>query len=454
VRPPLFLRVIAVAGVAIAILVPISLIKDKIAERQARADQVVRQFADETSGAQLVVGPLLAVTCEETYTEERQVMRAGKAETVAETKTASCPTAYFPPRTFSASATVPVEQRHRGIYTIRMFRTQVEMAGEFRWPAPPVPLAASRPRAWKHVYAAYFVSDPRGIQGFAGGGFRVLEGGEPGVDLTQFTIREDLGDYGDRAAGAAVPFAAKLTLAGTSSLAIAPVGDENDIRIDSTWPHPSFLAAWSPNQQDVTSAGFTAAWRVTSMATGGQPAWNLLASTPGKLATSKAAGVALFDPINVYALSYRATEYAFLFVLFTFAALALAEAMANVTLHPVQHALVGSAVAVFFLLLIALSEHFAFALSYAAGAAACILLLTYYLRHPLGNARRTAVFFAIFAGLYGALYLLLQSEDNALLAGSLMVFALLAFAMIATRRKDWSVLGRTTVTAATAPGDD
>jgi len=32
---------------------------------------------------------------------------------------------------------------------------------------------------------------------------------------------------------------------------------------------------------------------------------------------------------------------------------------------------------------------------------------------------------------------LLQSEDNALLMGSVMVFALLAFTMVATRKIEW-----------------
>lgn len=66
--------------------------------------------------------------------------------------------------------------------------------------------------------------------------------------------------------------------------------------------------------------------------------------------------------------------------------------------------------------------------------------LTFYLRHPLGSASRTAIFFAVFVALYGSLYVLLQSEDHALLLGSLMVFALLAVVMVATRRLDWFAL--------------
>ncbi len=160
-------------------------------------------------------------------------------------------------------------------------------------------------------------------------------------------------------------------------------------------------------------------------------------STPG---SAPAAGASLYDPVNVYLLSHRATEYAFLFVLFTFTALALAEVTAGIRLHPVQYALVGSAIAVFFLLLIALSEHFDFGLSYLAASAACVTLLTFYLRHPLGSWLRATTFLGIFAMLYGTLYVVLLSEDNALLMGSALTFAILAVVMVATRKVEWASL--------------
>jgi len=42
---------------------------------------------------------------------------------------------------------------------------------------------------------------------------------------------------------------------------------------------------------------------------------------------------------------------------------------------------------------------------------------------------------------YGALYGLLVSEDNSLLPGSILVFALVAAAMTTTRKLDWYALG-------------
>jgi inner membrane protein len=435
-KRPLLARTFAIALVAIAILLPIHMISGKIGERQARAQSVIAQFASETSRPQLVVGPLLALTCEETIPEERQMLRDGTTQTLSGKRIVSCPTEYFSPRTFVSRAAMPVEQLHRGIYGIGLYRAELELAAEFDWPPEPA-MSDGGSRGWKQAYIVMYVSDPRGIKAIGmGDRAKLIAGPDESSLAAPFNLRDHLGPYASRKAGAALVVSYRMSLLGTSSLQIAPVGDTNDMRLRSDWPHPSFSEAWSPDERKVTREGFEASWRITSVATGGQAAWRRHASG-GTIPSVAGAGVSLFDPMNIYALSYRATEYAFLFVLFTFGALALAEGVTAVRLHPVQYALVGSAVAVFFLLLLALSEHLRFEWAYTAAAAACVTLLTFYLRHPLGTFPRTAAFFALFVGLYGSLYVLLLSEDNALLLGSLMVFGLLAVTMIATRKVDW-----------------
>ena len=152
-RFPLLARAGAVAGVAVAILIPLQLVNGKIAERQARAFEVERSFAAETGGPQTIAGPLLALTCEETYAEERQIMRDGKAETVTDRKTRPCPTGYFVPRTLEVAGRLPVEARSRGIYPIRLYRAALELAGELDWPPPPsqdgaIARAGSRRTSW------------------------------------------------------------------------------------------------------------------------------------------------------------------------------------------------------------------------------------------------------------------------------------------------------------------
>jgi len=433
----LLLRTFAIAFVALALLVPISLIEGKISERQRRADGVVATFAAETAGPEVVAGPFLALTCEETYTEEREIKRDGKAQTVTERKTRACPTGYFPPRTLDVVAQMPVESLYRGIYRIRTYRATLDFSGDVEWPAPP----ASTPtfsRGWKKAYYVISVSDPRGIRSATTSTSTSLSRNvEDGPDRP-FAIQEALGDYDARKKGDASPFGFRVQLASTGSLHVAPIGDTTQIRISSDWPHPSFSGGWSPDERSVAPQGFRATWRTTHLATGGQALWDSHLRNNKIAIPQNAAGVNLFDPVNVYTLSYRATEYAFLFILFTFAALALVETLSGLRLHPIQYALVGSAIAVFFLLLIALSEHIHFSRAYAGAATACVLLISAYLRPALRTWGRTLAMTALFSGLYAGLYVMLSSEDNALLLGSLMVFVLLAVTMISTRKLDWA----------------
>ena len=440
-RIPLLSRAFTIGVVAMALLVPISLIEGKISERKARAEGVIATFASETSGPEIVAGPFLALTCEETYVEEREVKRAGKAETVSETKTRACPTGYFPPRTLAVSGTMPVESLYRGIYKIRTYRANLDFTGDVEWPAAPTSTSHFS-RRWNKAYYVIGVGDPRGIRSATTSTTAALSRTVAEGPDRPFAIQEALGDYSARPKGAIVSFGYRLELASTSGLHVAPIGDTSEIHISSDWPHPSFGGGWSPVERAVNAQGFKATWRTTHLATGGQALWEKLVRENKLTAPGNAAGVYLFDPVNVYALSYRATEYAFLFILFTFAVLALIETLSGIKLHAIQYTLVGSAIAVFFLLLIALSEHLRFAYSYAGAASACVLLMAVYLRHPLGSLGRTGAMTTLFAALYGGLYVMLSSEDNALLLGSLMVFALLAITMIATRKLDWGDFSR------------
>ena len=120
-----------------------------------------------------------------------------------------------------------------------------------------------------------------------------------------------------------------------------------------------------------------------------------------------------------------------------FAAFFLFEILKRLAIHPIQYALVGLALAIFFLLLVSLSEHFGFAIAYAIAAASCITLNGYYVAHVLRSMRRGVLFGLALCILYGLLYVLLRIEDHALLMGSLLVFACVAAAMVATRRVDW-----------------
>jgi inner membrane protein len=157
--------------------------------------------------------------------------------------------------------------------------------------------------------------------------------------------------------------------------------------------------------------------------------------------TLDALEVRLVDPVNVYSQADRATKYGVLFVVLTFVGFALFELIRRLPIHPLQYLLVGLALAIFFLLLLSLSEHIPFWQAYVVSAAACIGLQGAYLSHVLQSRARGFGFAAMLTVLYAVLYGLLVSEDNALLMGSLLLFGLLAATMWITRKVDWYALG-------------
>jgi len=262
-------------------------------------------------------------------------------------------------------------------------------------------------------------------------------------------------DVAESFAGARRPLRAEVgvELVGTGELALAPVGDSTRVALASDWPHPSFAGRFLPIERQVGETGFSARWQLNSLATTapqaaavGAPACRLHDSVVDEVSPREDGrrtpcvetfGVAFMDPVSPYVLADRATKYGLLFIALTFVGVGAVEVMRRLRVHPIQYLLVGSGIAVFFLLLVSLSEHVPFAIAYLAAAAACTALLTFYGSFVLRGSRAGALFGAAIAALYGALYALLQLEQTALLLGSIMLFAVLAGIMVATRRIDW-----------------
>jgi inner membrane protein len=235
-----------------------------------------------------------------------------------------------------------------------------------------------------------------------------------------------------------------------------PAAASTQLNLRSDWPHPSFGGRFLPSSREVGDAGFSAQWQVSELASSaGADVLNhkTVAGIGGSGAGMGSSEVdtiefTMVDPVNPYVMSDRAIKYGLLFIVLTFVCVGLVELLSGRRVHPVQYLFVGLALSVFFLLLLSLSEHLAFGLSYLLAAGAAVLLLGYYGAAMLGGWRRGLGFGAGIAGLYATLYVLLSLEQAALVIGALLLFAMLAAVMTLTRRLDWYALGA----AATADG--
>ena len=131
-------------------------------------------------------------------------------------------------------------------------------------------------------------------------------------------------------------------------------------------------------------------------------------------------------------------KYGFLFIGFTFLAFLMFDIVARARVAAAEYLLVGAALVLFFVLLLAFAEVIGFTPAYLAAAAAIVGLLTTYSAAVLKSWLRARVIAGLLLGLYAALYVLLNLEAYSLLIGSLLLFIALAAVMWGTRKIDWS----------------
>src|SRR5690606_22029247 len=259
---------------------------------------------------------------------------------------------------------------------------------------------------------------------FGPAGPNVLSGVETPVDLTAF------------AAGQSAQFELAVVVAGSRALSFLPLGSETQVEMTSNWPHPSFQGTFLPATRTISRDGFSARWQVLELNRPYRQVWTEGEVTDGTLMSS-AFGVGIYQAVDVYQRGERAVKYALLFIALTFLTFFAWEQLSRIQLHPLQYLLVGLALSTFYLLLIALSEHVAFWLAYAIAAAALVALIGAYIAGAMASRRAGVVSGTAMALTYGVLYVLVLSEDYALLLGAIVLFAALAAVMLATRRIDW-----------------
>ena len=144
------------------------------------------------------------------------------------------------------------------------------------------------------------------------------------------------------------------------------------------------------------------------------------------------------QPVDLYSQVDRAAKYGFLFIGFTFLAFLLFDLVGGVSVSPVEYLLVGAALILFFVLLLAFAEVIGFTFAYLVASAAIVGLNTAYSAAVLRSWRRAGFIMGLLSALYGVLYILLSLEAFSLLIGSLLLFAALAALMYLTRRLNWS----------------
>lgn len=460
----LLFKILMVIGLTLVIYIPLEMIQSTIAERmQFRAD-AVRSIATDSVNEQTVVGPLLVIPYTDEYEETEEVADAKAPKTKTTTRKLSKRLIVFP-NELQIQGNIDTDHRYRGIHKVLVYSGQYAVSGDFVLPGKDA-LSPEKPESKLTLgtpFIALSIEDVRGIHNIPKitWGEKTYEF-QQGSRMTAFknglhATLESI-EMEDRSA---VKFAFELGLDGIERIRFAPVAKGNQVTLTSKWPHPQFGGRFlpSPKTRVINENGFSATWNISALATNTQQQLMRQEHAHHESSAPPEAvdffSVSFIEPINIYSQADRAVKYGLLFVSLTFAAFFLFELLKRLPIHPIQYTLVGLALAMFFLLLVSLSEHIRFVLAYLIASSACISLIGFYLTYVLRSWKRGFGFGVALTVLYGVLYGLLRSENNALVMGSILLFGVLSAIMIATRKIDWYQLGKPEIDAESwASGDE
>lgn len=418
-------------------------------DRKNTAAQVQTDIVAGWGRAQNLNGPYLVIPFNKRVTE--MVGDAGKERQVARIVRDAL---IIAPSKLSVDADLAPERRKRTLFESIVYSARIAVSGQYAMPdLRPLGVTAAQ-LEWQNGYILLAYDDAVGLGGSiprmqVAGRTLEFEPANREVSLGGVSMLSGLDATGLQAAP--IAFSGELRVKGSSAFGIAAVAREMDVRLRSSWPSPSFNNGFLPDTRKVDGTGFDSRWKlsylalnrpivglssganpsVSSAGGGGSPA---AAYAPGQFVS---AGVSLINPVDLYGQVGRAVKYGFLFLGLTFLVFFLYDVVGGRAISSVAYALVGLALIIFFVLLLAFAEYISFTPAYLIAAAACIGLIGAYSKSVLGNWQRAGVITGVLALLYAFLYVLLQLDDYALLIGSVALFCALAVLMYATRNVDW-----------------
>ncbi len=417
------IRLAVIAVIIMVLQMPAGLIRDLIRGREATRDRAVAEISGKWGRAQTVAGPVLTVPYRIAEKDDK-----GK---VVSTRIAY---AHFLPDDLSVAGTMVPQVRYRGIYEAVLYNGKLRLEGTFPRPDGKELGIASGDMMYDKAFLSVGISDMKGIKETP----RVHWNGEtlpanPGIEspdvlASGISARVALEE---RATG--YPFAVDVDLNGSQQLSFLPLGRETRVALSSKWASPSFQGEFLPEKRTISKDGFSAEWKVLSLNRNYPQKW----AGKNENVSASAFGVSLLLPLDGYLKTMRTTKYSLLFVTLTFAAFFVIEILRRLSVHPIQYLLVGLALALFYTLLLSLTEHLRFHYSFLVAGVGIVGLVSAYSASVLRSGRLAAAVGGVLAALYGFLYVLLQCEDFALLLGSVGLFAILGLFMYLTRTVDW-----------------
>ncbi|NLX28942.1 MAG: cell envelope integrity protein CreD [Bacteroidales bacterium] len=419
----LMLKIVFIGIVFFVLLIPKLMIIGLMEERKTTAESARAEVMEKWSRDQVVRGPVLTVPVTETVTGQED-----KNPTVVQSQR------YFLPQELNIDGQLMPRDRFRSIYKVVVYESEIRISGTFAPPSPEI-LQASGETEWNKAELSIGLSDLRGISNMVemvwnGQKYTFLPGmDDPVIGTGGISLPLPL----DPATSFPATFECILHLKGSHSLHFSPLGETTTVKLASAWNDPGFTGSFLPVSHNITPDGFTADWKVLHFNRNFPQNWK---GDKYKMAGSDF-GVELVTVADHYQKNIRSAKYGILVIVLVFISFFLSEVISGERIHPVQYALVGFALLLFYLLLLSLSEHLGFNISYLIASAAVLTMVFAYSRSFLKKRINSLMLTAVLAASFIFIFVLLQMETYALVTGSIVLFIILGLIMYLTRKINW-----------------
>lgn len=440
----LSIKLAIIGFVSLFLLIPLNMISGKIYERSQFLEEAKRSVSQSWTGNQTVMTALIVIPYEVNH-HTSVVDKSTQEKTLHVNKVAK--QKFIIPDKINIDSTIVNDVRLKGIYKVPVYTTNIAITGRIDQSTLQKALQEIEKEtnggAIGNPYITTTVSDPRGINSIPTLHWQNQKiSFKPGskLQLNNNGIHAYLPSLNAKTPEA-VTFNFQLELRGMEAISFIPAGKEAELSASSAWPHPQFIGSFLPVSRTINKDGYQATWKITSFASNIFDKINQCQNGACDSLFNSHFGVKHIEAVDVYLQSERSVKYGMLFIGLSFVTFFIFEIIMKLPIHPIQYTLVGFAIATFYLLLISLSEHINFFISYCIASLCCTCLLLSYLRFVLAGYKQALAFSTFLLILYSVLYVIISAEDLALVMGAFLTFSSLAIVMFTTRNIDWYKVG-------------
>jgi len=439
---PLMKKITFLIVLLITLLIPLIFVGELVERREKLFKETVKEIGNEWGKSQKIIAPVISLSYKDSSLSKDDSIRNEKNVVVQPVERRIA----ILPEELNVTVELKDELKHRGIYNATVYTANMKLTGYF----------STKDFPDKNDMIGYLsigLSDTKALVkvnkfklGNVEKDLEVISGTMANPLFTN-GISGNIGpEYDGMMKEDKIPFEIDIDFRGSRKIYILPLGKKNHFDMKSNWKSPSFSGVL-PVERNIDGNGFTAKWEVSNLIRNYPQVLDIDKDVYYDFEESYSDGdydgeestivkVLLYNSVTDYTQIYRACRYGILFILMSLVIVYIFEIVSKKVAHYVQYIVVGFSLVMFYLLLLSLSEHLGFEMAYLLASLAIVIPNSLYVASMTDNKKFGIGMFIFLSGIYAILFSILRMEQYALLAGTLLILAMLYVVMYLTKKAD------------------